>query len=320
MNVMASARLLERPDNPIPPGAVAAMVAGRGKVPLRVAWWPATETPARGTVLLVQGRAECIEKYFESVAELLRRGFAVVAFDLRGQGGSGRLLPDPSAGHVASFHDYIADIEAVLDGIAEPNLPKPFYGLAHSTGAAALLLGVRRVHPRLARIVATAPLLGLPPTPMPDALAGVVLDVACLIGLKRRKVSPRGPGVAPMGVFEGNPVTSDPARYARNYAILEESPGLRIGPPTLGWIKAARDATITLRKPELIARITTPTLLVACGADRIVPVRAVEWLGRRLPAGGTVLIPGARHEVMMESEPYRSQFWAAFDAFVPGER
>jgi lysophospholipase len=27
---------------------------------------------------------------------------------------------------------------------------------------------------------------------------------------------------------------------------------------------------------------------------------------------------GARHELMMEQDRYRVQFWAAFDAFVPG--
>ncbi len=31
-----------------------------------------------------------------------------------------------------------------------------------------------------------------------------------------------------------------------------------------------------------------------------------------------MLVPGAEHEVMMEREIYRAQFFAAFDAFVPG--
>jgi lysophospholipase len=31
-----------------------------------------------------------------------------------------------------------------------------------------------------------------------------------------------------------------------------------------------------------------------------------------------LLIPGAQHELLMEQDVYRQQFWAAFDAFVPG--
>jgi alpha-beta hydrolase superfamily lysophospholipase len=27
---------------------------------------------------------------------------------------------------------------------------------------------------------------------------------------------------------------------------------------------------------------------------------------------------GAKHELLMEQDRFRSQFWAAFDAFVPG--
>ena len=43
-----------------------------------------------GTVCLFQGRAECIERYFEVVNDLRRRGFAVATIDWRGQGGSDR--------------------------------------------------------------------------------------------------------------------------------------------------------------------------------------------------------------------------------------
>jgi lysophospholipase len=37
-----------------------------------------------------------------------------------------------------------------------------------------------------------------------------------------------------------------------------------------------------------------------------------------LRAGSHLIIAGARHEMMMETDRYRAQFWAAFDAFVPG--
>jgi lysophospholipase len=30
------------------------------------------------------------------------------------------------------------------------------------------------------------------------------------------------------------------------------------------------------------------------------------------------VIPGARHEILMERDAIRAQFWAAFDAFIPG--
>jgi lysophospholipase len=30
------------------------------------------------------------------------------------------------------------------------------------------------------------------------------------------------------------------------------------------------------------------------------------------------VIPGARHEILMERDVIREEFWAAFDAFIPG--
>ena len=46
--------------------------------------------PARGTAVILTGRAEFIEKYEETVADLAAAGFAVAIFDWRGQGGSDR--------------------------------------------------------------------------------------------------------------------------------------------------------------------------------------------------------------------------------------
>ena len=43
-------------------------------------------------MVLLQGRAEFIEKYGETVGDLRARGFAVYALDWRGQGHSGRVL------------------------------------------------------------------------------------------------------------------------------------------------------------------------------------------------------------------------------------
>ena len=42
------------------------------------------------------------------------------------------------------------------------------------------------------------------------------------------------------------------------------------------------------------------------------------WPMRGLRAGSHLIVAGSRHEIMMERDAYRSQFWAAFDAFIPG--
>jgi lysophospholipase len=37
-----------------------------------------------------------------------------------------------------------------------------------------------------------------------------------------------------------------------------------------------------------------------------------------LRSGSHLVVVGAQHEILMEQDRYRGQFWAAFDAFVPG--
>jgi lysophospholipase len=58
--------------------------------------------------------------------------------------------------------------------------------------------------------------------------------------------------------------------------------------------------------------------MIASGRDETVSTSAIEDFAGRLRAGSHLIIAGARHEMMMETDRYRAQFWAAFDAFVPG--
>ena len=86
-------RLVSTPFNPTPPGAIVHPLRTADGVLLRTARW----TPphgARGTVTILSGRAEFIEKYYETIRNLLDRGLSVAIFDWRGQGGSARQLEE----------------------------------------------------------------------------------------------------------------------------------------------------------------------------------------------------------------------------------
>ena len=99
--------LIDTPQNPCPPGANIVGLRAADGVQLRAAYWRPEGAP-RGTVALLQGRAEFIEKYYEVIGEILARGFAVATFVWRGQGMSQRLLGDRAKGHVRRAVDYRA--------------------------------------------------------------------------------------------------------------------------------------------------------------------------------------------------------------------
>jgi lysophospholipase len=59
-------------------------------------------------------------------------------------------------------------------------------------------------------------------------------------------------------------------------------------------------------------------LLIAAGDDQVVSGEAIEDFSSRLRAGSQLVLRGARHEILQERDSIREQFWAAFDAYVPG--
>jgi lysophospholipase len=118
--------------------------------------------------------------------------------------------------------------------------------------------------------------------------------------------------------FIDNQVTSDPVRYARNAAILEEDPSLGIASPTIAWADTAFRAMHTFRGVDYPLQIRQPILMLAASNDTIVSTSAIEEFAYHLRAGSHLVIAGAKHEILQEQDRYRQQFWAAFDAFVPG--
>jgi len=118
--------------------------------------------------------------------------------------------------------------------------------------------------------------------------------------------------------FVNNPLTSDPVRYARNAAIIEEDPTLGLAAPTIAWADTAFSAMHGFRAANYPLEIRQPILMLAASNDTIVSTAAIEEFAYHLRAGSHLVIAGSKHEILQEQDRYRAQFWAAFDAFVPG--
>jgi len=303
------------PVNPVPEGAVAGHLVTADGVKVRFARWNPSG-PRRGTVCLFGGRTEMIEKYFEVVRELRERGLAVAALDWRGQGGSDRLLADPRKGHVRSFDDYQMDLEVFMREIVLPDCPAPIFGLAHSMGGAILLEAIRLGRRWFERLVLTSPMIELVGRAGRPA-ARAIARIGTLLGLGQSYILGGGPAPISSRPFTGNPLTADAVRYERIRAV-EQLPGLGLGSPTFGWADAAFHVMERFADPLYPTSLRQPLLVLAAGEDPIASTAATERFAVRLRAGAHLIIPGARHEILMERDLLRTQFWAAFDAFIPG--
>jgi lysophospholipase len=304
------------PANPVPEGAVAGHVLASDGVKIRYARWNPTG-PRRGTVCVMTGRADTIEKYFEVVEELRRRGFAVTVHDWRGQGGSDRRLRDPRKGYVRNFDEYQLDLEALIREVVLPDCPPPYFALAHSMGGLILLEAVRLGRRWFDRAVLTAPLLAFAAM-RGGPLIPYVAKLSRRIGLGRLYVPGGGPLPIVHRPFLGNRATSDPVRYERTASIVRSAPDLAVGSATLAWVAAAFDVMERVADPAYTGEIRQPLLVLAAGKDEVVSNKAIERFATRLRAGAHLVVAGSRHEILMERDVFREQFWAAFDAFVPG--
>jgi lysophospholipase len=309
-------KLVSLPANPVPDHVVTGAIQTPDGVNLRFARW-APPPGRKGTVLVLQGRAEFIEKYFETVRDLRARGFAVVTFDWRGQGFSDRALSNRHKGYVRSFSDYITDLEAAMTQVVLPDCPPPIFALAHSMGAAVVIHACHDGSRWFERIVLSAPMIALPPGRLTQ-VAGPLTRLMRLIGTGSAYVPAGDSAASGTEGFIGNVLTSDPVRYARNAAVLEHEPALGLGAPTVAWADAALRQMKQFADPAYAASIRQPILMVAAGRDEVVSTPAIETFGQNLLAGRHLILAGAKHEILQEQEQYRAQFWAAFDAFVPG--
>ncbi len=306
--------LFETADNPVPENVTAGFFDGVGGVPIRYALFR-SEGTARGTVVLLQGRNENIEKYFETVRQLNAAGLWVATFDWRGQGGSGRLMTrSPRRGHVRRFADYEQDLQRFLERIVLPDTRMPFFLVAHSTGSLIALSMAPLLSGRIDRMVLSAPFLALGAQAIGEGAIARLSALACMTGLGGQALN-RDKGNRP---FETNLLTSDPVRFARNAGILQAHPELGLGPPSARWLHEAFTAIRRVARHEHLTRITIPTLVLAPTADRLVPHLAVENLCRIFRAGHMVPVDGARHELFQEADRYRNQAMAALLAFIPG--
>ncbi|MEA2841471.1 MAG: lysophospholipase [Methylobacteriaceae bacterium] len=309
--------IFANPNNPAPPGAIVSPVRTADDILLRVVRWVPDGEPL-GTVAIFQGRTEFIEKYFEVAAELLARGFVVVAMDWRGQGLSDRDLREARKGHVDDFAFYERDLDALHQQVLQFLCPQPWFALGHSMGGAILLAQARAGRSPFARMVLSAPMIDIHGLRFPR-LVRALAEALDMIGLGTAYV----PGGSRIGVqeraSEGNVLTSDPVRFARTADMLKAFPQLGLGDPTVGWLNAAFRMMDEFGDAEYPRRTFTPTLVLGAGEDRVVSTLALERFATRLKVGRLIVIPDAQHEILMERDHIRAQFWAAFDVFIPGE-
>jgi lysophospholipase len=290
------------------------LVVGGG-VTLRHARVVPAAGPVRGTVVLVHGRTEFIEKYAEVLEELCARGLETFTLDWRGQGGSTRPLRDPNKGHVDDFRQYEADLAHYVATVVRPASHGSLTLLSHSMGGSVVLNYLHGHCGVFQRVLLVAPMVGIALGPARPLLRPMVRGLH-RAGLRESYVPGTGPYQHGDHPFEGNDLTSDPERFQRQHEVIALAPHLALGGPTYGWLVQAFDANARLSARGYPESITTPTTFVIAGADTVVDNAQTRRLAERMVDAEVVCVGGSRHELLKERDVFLEQFWSAFDARV----
>ncbi len=305
--------LVVTPENPLPEGAVCSQIVTADGIKLRV--MTARVRSAKGTVVVLGGRADFMERYFETMCNFMARGFCVASVDLRGQGGSQRLTSNPLRGHISGFQHYDEDIRSFMTQVVLPDCPPPYYVVAHSTSGNIMLRSLR-TRTWFKKCILVSPLLGLHYGAWPLPVVRTLTFLATTLGLGWAYL----PGYRrpPLGRkdFTGNPLTLDQRRWNRDSAILEAAPKLATGGPTYGWLRAAMASISRLQRIKSDSAFRCPVLIVAAGNDRVVDVEATYRFAHNMTGVSMIVIHEALHEILLERDDVRVQFFAAFDAFI----
>ena len=294
-----------------PPGVVCRWLKP-GAMRIRVAWW---HTGQQGTVLLLPGRTECVEKYGRAAGDLAARGYSVITIDWRGQGLADRALPDRMAGHVNDFAEYQEDLDAMLDAARTAGLPQPWFLMAHSMGGCIGLRALMRGLPVKAAVF-SAPMWGISMAAWLRPVAQMVTALAAPTRLAHRYAPTTGPETYLLQVpFEGNVLTTDREMWTYMREQVRQVPDLALGGPSLAWLRAA------LKECGALAALPAPKVPAICAlgtAEKVVDVPPIHLRMAGWGNGQLDLYPGAEHEIIMEGPGLRKRFFdraaALYDA------
>jgi lysophospholipase len=271
----------------------------------------------RGSVLLLQGRAECLEKYREIVTGLSRRGLMVYSFDWHGQGLSGRPPHGHGSRRVRSFDDYLEDLDLFLREVwCRP--PAQRFIVAHSTGGHVALRHMAERGLKVAGALLCAPMIDLHTRRWPRWLARLLAGSCVALGLGDCLVPGERSLLPSARRFEGNHLTGDPERFRILPELVRRHPELECRGATYRWVNAAFRSIERLSRPGIAESIASPVTVLAGSHDRLTDTEASRRFAARLPKGRFVLMEAARHEIMMEHDRVQTEFWRAVDRMLEG--
>ena len=305
---------IELEDYKAPKGINAIYIPMKDGKRIRLIYWRNIEPIAnsRGTILLQQGHNEFIEKYFETIQELLERNFNVVSFDWRGQGMSDKMTTEKHKQFIEDFRIHDEDLHLIIESIINKNFPKPLIGIGHSMGGCLMLSALKKNGKKFHKMILSAPMLGF----KNEILLMPLIFFSNIFSSKNNFVIGSKPNMGKETPFKGNDLTSDQRRYLRTQQLVRKNNDIRLWGITNAWAKATKDRLNLIRKTGWAESIDNNILFINSLNDKVVSPKRIISMAKRLKNSKIVNFESCEHEIFMENDNHRKKMWNEIDNFL----
>lgn len=273
------------------------------------------DSAVKGTLVLMTGYSEFIEKYAETIGDFLALDYRVTILEWRGHGLSGGRLPNqPKVLHLDDFETNISDLVTAMQSVIMQVFPRPYFGVAHSMGGQ-ILLRTAVKHPDFFSMLSLcAPLLGAIDSGF--NLWRLKL-VARFLQWRDKLQTPLPSKVTDRvgGEMRVNRVTNDQARFQRTEEILINNPHANVEVKSIGWSVAALKTMEDTLRPEFLGGFETPIFIGLADEELLVDNSASHKATAYLPQAVSRVYPDTKHELFMEKDGPRRKFISDIDSF-----
>lgn len=276
---------------------------------------------ARATVVMIPGYTATMDMYGEQAGEIAARGYHVIGFDLRGQGGSERPRPSqPEKLLIADFKIYANDVALFLQSLDLPeDRPVVLMGMSFG-GHVAFRVGAEQ--PDLVDgLLLLAPALQPKAGDMSFERVSTLLRIGDALG-KDKRYMPGNTNWKPASEDDLLRVgiehcASSPKRLPMRDAIFTVRPEQRVGGVTFNWGRQFYGSSVFVLQDGYPESISKPVTMIHAELDNFVVTEVNKAVcDTRMPDCVSVPIAGAGHCLTQETDPVLDIIYKALDETV----
>lgn len=276
---------------------------------------------ARATVVMIPGYTATMDMYGEQAADIAARGYHVIGFDLRGQGGSERPRPSqPEKLLIEDFKIYSNDVALFLQSLELPE-ERPVVLMAMSFGGhVAFRVGAE--HSDLVDgLLLLAPALRPKAGDLSFEQASRIFRIGDALG-KDTRYLPGNTNWEPASEDDLLRVgiehcASSPKRLPMRDAVFTVRPEQRVGGVTFNWGREFYGSSNFVLQDGYPESITMPTTMIHAELDNFVVTDINKNVcDNRMRDCVSVSISGAGHCLTQEIDPVLDRIYNALDEII----